>query len=33
MPNNRHLINDYDIVRQSQLLDKGLPLPFLRASM
>ena len=29
MPNNRHLINDYDIVRQSQLLDKGLPLPFL----
>lgn len=27
MPNNRHLINDFDIVRPAQLLDKGLPLP------
>ncbi len=29
MPNNRHLLNDFDIIRPSQLLDKGLPLPFL----
>ena len=27
MSNNRHLINDFDIVRPAQLLDKGLPLP------
>ncbi len=27
MPNNRNLINDFDIVRPTQLLDKGLPLP------
>lgn len=27
MSNNRHMINDFDIVRPSQLLDKGLPLP------
>jgi hypothetical protein len=29
MPNNRHLINDQDVVRPAQLLDKGIPLPFL----
>lgn len=29
MSNNRHLINDFDIVRPAQLLDKGLPIPFL----
>lgn len=27
MSNNRHLINDFDIVRPAQLLDKGIPLP------
>lgn len=27
MATNRHLINDFDIRRPSQLLDKGLPLP------
>ncbi|MCL4299597.1 MAG: hypothetical protein KJ077_27925 [Anaerolineae bacterium] len=27
MPNNRHLITDYDVIRPAQLLDKGLPLP------
>lgn len=26
---NRHLINDFDIVRPAQTMDKGLPLPFL----
>lgn len=29
MSNNRHLINNADILRPQQLLDKGLPLPFL----
>jgi len=29
MSSNRHLINDFDILRPTQLLDKGLPLPFL----
>lgn len=27
MPTNRHLINDFDIIRPAQLLDKGLPIP------
>jgi regulator of protease activity HflC (stomatin/prohibitin superfamily) len=27
MPNNRHMINDFDIVRPAQLLEKGLPIP------
>jgi hypothetical protein len=29
MTTNRHLLNDLEIVRPMQLLDKGLPLPFL----
>jgi Membrane protease subunits, stomatin/prohibitin homologs len=29
MTTNRHLINDFDVIRPQQLLDKGLPLPFL----
>lgn len=29
MSTNRHLINDFDIVRPTQLMDKGIPLPFL----
>jgi len=29
MSNNRHMINDFDIIRPAQLLDKGLPIPFL----
>jgi len=29
MTTNRHLINDFDLIRPQQLLDKGLPLPFL----
>jgi len=29
MATNRHLINDFDVIRPQQLLDKGLPLPFL----
>lgn len=29
MPTNRNLINDFDVIRPQQLLDKGLPLPFL----
>jgi hypothetical protein len=27
MPNNRHLVNDFDILRPTQLLERGLPLP------
>lgn len=27
MPNNRHLINDFELVRPPRLLDKGFPLP------
>jgi hypothetical protein len=27
MPTNCHLINDFDIIRPAQLLDKGLPIP------
>jgi hypothetical protein len=29
MPNNRSFLSDLDIVRPAQLLDKGIPLPFL----
>lgn len=29
MSTNRQLLNDFDIIRPQQLLDKGLPLPFL----
>ena len=29
MPNNRHLINDQDVVRPARLLEKGIPLPLL----
>ena len=29
MSTNRALINDFDVIRPQQLLDKGLPLPFL----
>ena len=29
MSTNRHLIDDFDVIRPEQLLDKGLPLPFL----
>jgi hypothetical protein len=32
MANNRHLVDDFDIVRPSQLLNKGLPLPGLSGS-
>ena len=28
MTTNRHLINDYDLLRPLQMLDKGLPLRF-----
>jgi hypothetical protein len=29
MTTNRHLIDDFDVIRPQQLLDKGLPIPFL----